>query len=176
MEALYLKKHDFTLIQSGIPDTTEEQPSKPIAMQTFITDTGPRAKIIYCEPGTEKKVADLAGEFPNASAPMNNLNRDIQINCKEIKTLRALKEQQLFIISDLQLVRGVDYRSVGELGIDLLIAYPLPTARELKQLKGRVGRYNEPCARFHIESLTQETLVDKANERNILGNIHRSRM
>ena len=143
-------------------------------MQSFFTDTGSRAKIVYCEPGRERKVADLALEFPNAKVIPDCLNLDIHINCKEIKTLRALKEQQLFIISDLQLVRGVDYRSVDELGIDLLIAYPLPTTRELKQLKGRVGRYGEPCSRFHVESLTQETLVNKSNERTILGNIHRN--
>ena len=97
-----------------------------------------------------------------------------KINCKEIKTLRALTKRQLLIISDLELVRGVDYRSGDGLGIDLLIAHSLPTTRELKQLLGRVGRYGEPCSRYHVNSLSKETLVNDEDETQMLGNIRRN--
>ena len=128
-------------------------------MQTFFTDREPRAKIVYCEKGTEEKVAELARKYPNVKVILDDFDLDIKTNCEEIETLRALKPQQVLIISDIKLVRGVDYRSVDGAGIDLLIAFALPTSRELKQLKGRVGRYGEPCSRFHVDSLTQETLV-----------------
>ena len=105
---------------------------------------------------------------------MADFKLDSKINCKEIKTLRALKKQQLFIITDLSLVRGVDYRSADGLGIDLLIAHSLPTTRELKQLLGRIGRYGEPCSRYHVNSLSKETLVNKQDESQMLGNIRRN--
>ena len=80
----------------------------------------------------------------------------------------------MLIITDLELVRGVDYRSVNRLGIDLLIAHSLPTTRELKQLLGRVGRYGEQCSRYHVNSLSKETLVNSKDEAQMLGNIHRN--
>ena len=149
-EAKYLKKHEFALLKSGIPDTTEEKSPEAITMEEFFSGTGNRAKIVYCKKGTEDDVVECA-----------NFNLDIQINCKTIKTLRALKEQQLFIITELELVRGVDYRSVDGGGINLLIAHSLPTTRELKQLLGRVGRYGEPCSRYYVNSLSKETLVNE---------------
>ena len=102
---------------------------------------------------------------------MTDFETDIKINCRDIETLRALKPKQVLIITDLDLVRGVDYRSEGEAGINLLIASPLPTSRELKQLKGRVGRYNEPCERYHTEDL--KALVDTDAENKTFGNISR---
>ena len=112
----------------------------------------------------------MARENCSAHVALNNLPREILTNCRDMKTLRALTREVL-IISDLELVRGVDYRSVDGRGLELLITRSLPSQRELKQLKGRVGRYGEVCARYHLDSLTAETLVDNENELTIAGNI-----
>ena len=62
------------------------------------------------------------------------------------------------IITDLQLMRGVDYRNKGK-GIDLLLARDFPTTRSYVQGLGRVGRYSEPCDRFQLDTM-QEKLVN----------------
>ena len=76
-------------------------------------------------------------------------------------------------MSDLDLVRGVDYKSCDGRGIELLITHSLPSKRELKQLLGRVGRYGEDCARYHLDSMSSNSLVDTKSELNIARNISR---
>ena len=82
----------------------------------------------------------------------------VQTNCKDWKYLRSLEDETI-IITDLELIRGVDYKSSDGKGLELLIAHTLPTKRALIQLIGRVGRYNEDCARFKLEGMT--FLVDE---------------
>ena len=77
-------------------------------------------------------------------------------------------------MSDLSLVRGVDYKSRDGRGLELLVTHCLPSRRELKQLLGRVGRYGEDCARYHLAEMPTDSLVDIQNEATVAGNISRN--
>ena len=82
------------------------------------------------------------------------------INCKDLSTIRSLTDE-ILILSDLELVRGVDYKSSDGKGLALLITHHLPSKRWLKQLLGRVGRYGEVCFRHYLDNLSIEKLVDE---------------
>ena len=62
------------------------------------------------------------------------------------------------IVTDEELMRGIDYRlkktegSKND-GIDLLIMRSFSTKRAVEQGLSRVGRYNEPCKRYKLESV-----------------------
>ena len=65
-----------------------------------------------------------------------------------------------------ELMRGVDYRLAGTTGkpadgIDLLVLRSFSSQRAAEQGLSRVGRYNEPCARY---KLSKVELVDKRAE------------
>jgi hypothetical protein len=68
-------------------------------------------------------------------------------------------------------MRGVDYRSSNYSGIELLIANPLSSKREYRQALGRVGRYGESCARYYLDKLTMDTVVNKTQELLLAGKI-----
>ena len=170
VEYEYLKRQSFTLIASGIPDSTNEVQLTPIDLPSFFTNSKDRPLLVFCDKTRENEVIQIARENCSVHVALNDLPREILTNCRDMTTLRALTRQVL-IISDLELVRGVDYRSVDERGLELLITRSLPSKRELKQLKGRVGRCGEVCVRYCLDILTAETLVDKENELTIAGNI-----
>ena len=129
-------------------------------MPSFFTNSRDRPLLVFCDKIRESEIIQIARKNCSAHVALNDLPREILTNCRDMATLRALTRQVL-IISDLELVRGVDYKSVDERGLELLITSSLPSKRELKQLKGRVGRYGEVCARYYLDSLTAENLVDK---------------
>ena len=132
----------------------------PVDLPSFFTNSRDRPLLIFCSKSKESEIIQIARENCSAHVALNDLPREILTNCRDMTTLRALTRQVL-IISDLELVRGVDYRSVDERGLELLITRSLPSKRELKQLKGRVGRCGEVCARYYLNSLTAEGLVNK---------------
>ena len=117
----------------------------------------------------------MARENVCVRVALKDIARDVLIDCKDIGRLRSLR-REVVIITDLDLVRGVDYKTIDGRGLELLIARPLPSQRELKQLKGRVGRYGEACARYHLDTLSVEKLVNKENELTIARNISSARM
>ena len=92
------------------------------------------------------------------------------VNCDDISTLRKLTSE-ILIVTDVSLMRGVDYRSKNNQGIELLIAHQLSSNREYRRSLGRVGRYGEDCARYYLDSLTMETVVDRVKSLRIAGKI-----
>ena len=95
----------------------------------------------------------------------------MQTNHHKIDELRQLKENDCLIVTELELMRGVDYHTPNyEVGIDLLIARDFPSTRAYEQGLGRVGRYNEPCTRFKWNKLPG-TEVNEAEELAIRGRI-----
>ena len=69
----------------------------------------------------------------------------------------------VFLVKDPNLMRGVDYRSLaGTEGISLLIMSCFQSTRAYIQALGRVGRYHEPARRFIWDRL--EEPVDKKAE------------
>ena len=70
-------------------------------------------------------------------------------NCKDLTRLRQLKNDDVVLITDPELSRGIDYRAAeGTVGIALLVMSSVQSQRAFIQLLGRVGRYREPCKRF----------------------------
>ena len=111
-----------------------------------------RAQLIVCRQGEENHYKNLA----------NKTNKKVLVNCRDFEALRMLKDE-ILIISEPSLTRGVDYRSATGAGLDLLITFPQASKRQLKQLFGRVGRQDEPCGRYHLDSL-KDDLIDKKQE------------
>ena len=68
----------------------------------------------------------------------------VHVNSRNLGKLRELTENDCLLVSELDLMRGVDYRRKN-VGIDLLIARDFPTTRSFHQGLGRVGRYSELC-------------------------------
>ena len=101
-----------------------------------------RAQLIVCHPDEKEQYKNLA----------EKTNRKVIDNCRDFEALRMLKDEVL-IISEPYLTRGVDYRSETGAGLELLITFPQASKRQLRQLFGRVGRQDEPCARYHLDSL-----------------------
>ena len=73
------------------------------------------------------------------------------------------------LITELSLMRGVDYRR-PIIGADLLLARDFPTTRSFVQGLGRVGRYSEPCARFQLDTMEQP-LINQEEELRLRGQI-----
>ena len=97
-------------------------------------------------------------------------------NYSEIDDLRQIKADYCLIVTDLDLMRGVDYHTPDyKVGIDLLIARDFPSTRAYYQGLGRVGRYNEPCSRFKWNNLFSSEVNEadeiairrKINEKNL---------
>ena len=87
------------------------------------------------------------------------------MDCEDLKTLRSI-EGKCLIVTKEELMRGIDYRLKGTIGraadgIDLLIMRNFSSLRAVEQGLSRVGRYNEPCARY---KLSKVELVDKRAE------------
>ena len=63
--------------------------------------------------------------------------------------MKQLSQDDVFVIQDPELTRGIDYRAAeGTRGIALLVMSSAKSERAYIQLLGRVGRYQEPCLRF----------------------------
>ena len=62
--------------------------------------------------------------------------------------LRNLKGNDLLLVDDILLMRGLDYRC--KTGIDLLLAKPIPKLRERHQALGRVGRCTDRGNRYEL--------------------------
>ena len=108
-----------------------------------------RAQLIVCRPDEKEHYKSLA----------KKTNRKVLDNCRDFEALRMLKDEVL-IISEPYLTRGVDYRSATGAGLELLITFPQASKRQLRQLFGRVGRQDEPYGRYHLDSL-KDDLVDR---------------
>ena len=72
-----------------------------------------------------------------------------------------MPQDSVFIVTDPDLMRGFDYKSVT--GIALMIARPLDSGRALRQALGRVQRYNSSLdKRFILKALDTLDPIDKS--------------
>ena len=83
------------------------------------------------------------------------------MNEKVLTMTKQLRAGDCVVISDLSLMRGIDYASSERNGIELLVASPFPTTRDYVQGLGRVGRYSEPCARYKWVGKSEFEVVDQ---------------
>lgn len=102
---------------------------------------------------------------------MKDQDYKVWTNHREINDLRKLEEGDCLLVTELELMRGVDYHTPNyNVGIDLLIARDFPSTRAYQQGLGRVGRYNEPCARFKWDKLTSD-VVNEIEELALRGKL-----
>ena len=86
-----------------------------------------------------------------------------EIDCRVLERLKVLGKDDVFLITDHELIRGIDYRSApGTKGISLLVMSSVGNQRAYLQLLGRVGRFKEPCQRFVWNELSE--VVDSYEE------------
>lgn len=127
------EKLKFTLLYSKISGAIQWQTAtEKIEAVKFFERAASYAKLIY----------DVEGHLPSNIKPT-------EMNCENLGRLKQLTKQDVLLISDPKLARGVDYRAAeGTTGIALLVMSECESERAYVQLLGRVGRYKEPCLRF----------------------------
>ena len=125
-------------------------------LKTFMGRSRDQAKLIY-------------GDTIGAEDPIFN---DYRVRTNEVDTeaLRALGKNDVLIVNDSQLMRGLDYRSAEPGGIALLLTKRFPSKRTFKQALGRVGRFDEPCKRYHYDSIAN--LVDPTLHYSSVGELN----
>ena len=111
-----------------------------MCMTNFLDSGLGRGKLIYIDEAQRENLEKLA------------LDKGLTVvsNTDDMDIIRAIGNRCL-IVSEVDYMRGVDYRSNN--GIDLMIAKQLPNKRAYEQALGRVGRYGEPCSRHILEGL-----------------------
>lgn len=82
-------------------------------------------------------------------------------DCRDLKRLKKLTKEDIVLITEPELARGIDYRVTGAdcEGIALLVMSKSSNLRAYVQLLGRVGRYKENCKRFKWNEL--DDFIDK---------------
>ena len=117
----YLRELKFEVIQSGIHCPIEATTKLPtITIEEFLEESRikKRARLIFCSEGKRLEYEALAKEKGCV----------VKSNPPNINYVRGLTPYDCVIVSDLKLMRGVDYRAKLH-GIDLLIAHQFPHDR-----------------------------------------------
>ena len=130
----------FNVIDSCIEGSISVEQAKTAAenasVEKFLRDSRGFAKIVYCTDPSHPEITKIGSRF--------NL-RDHE----DLDRLRQLRHDDIALITDPLLARGVDYRAAeGTEGIALLVISACDNDRAYVQLLGRVGRYREPCLRY----------------------------
>lgn len=99
------------------------------------------AKLVYCKDKDVEKVKD------EATACGIQI---VQVNCRQHDLLAGMVAGSVFIVTELELMRGYDYRCNY---IDLFLMRKFPTDRDMKQGLGRVGRHTDFHRRFKLPGL-----------------------
>ena len=97
-----------------------------------------RAKLVFANNAQIeqiKKVAEEAG-------------REVHINTEDLAIIRNLSSKHALIVTDEDLIRGVDYRCSK--GLDLLLCTEPSSNRMLIQALGRVTRCDDPGTRYRL--------------------------
>ena len=93
-------------------------------------------------------------------------------NHTDLARLKQLTVNDVLLITDPTLARGIDYRAAeGTRGIALFVMSACESERAYVQLLGRVGRYREPCLRYVWDQLSSE--VDLRKQAKMLGELRR---
>ena len=110
-EAAYLRDAGFKEINSGMKDTIDSKSTTPVTLEDFLKLSNGRSQLIVCQPEEKENYEKRARELSK---------KNVRVNVTDFKALRMLKDEVL-IISESDLTRGVDYRSATKVGLDLLI-------------------------------------------------------
>ena len=134
-----MKRQKYELLDSKISGMLDfHSVTEKVSVRNFMEKSEGYAKLIFC---TEP--SDFPAEFVATKT-----------NCRDIERIRRLKASDIFLISEPELARGLDYRCAdGTKGISLLVMGESSSVRAYIQLLGRVGRYHDPCLRFLWDEL-----------------------
>ena len=98
----------------------------------------------------------MQGEVAEDHFNLETTMQPTETNCTNVESLRSLTKDDLYVVSDPALMRGVDYRAAnGTMGISLLIMSGFDSDRAYIQALGRVGRFGELYKRFIWDGLEQ---------------------
>ena len=153
----------MTIHDSKIPANFDvEQVLQRISDVKFIDrERLEHARLIWCTEDKQAHFRKLAEDW----------GYDVLHNHRNIADLRELTQQYCLIITDIELMRGVDYHTPEfKSGIDLLIARDFPNTRAYTQGLGRVGRYGEACNRWVWDKFT-DSIVNEKEEAELRGKI-----
>ena len=78
---------------------------------------------------------------------------DFHFNTGDVGITRKMRSNTVIVQSREKFMRGLDYRSVNSLGIDLYLENTFNSTRCLIQGLNRVGRYNEPYGLYKMKNL-----------------------
>ena len=86
----YLKQNKFSLIDSSIPDTTEEAALHPIKLEDFFSNSQDRPLLIFCKKGRENDYVNKAMTCLYTKTVLGNCPREYRVNERDITTLKSL--------------------------------------------------------------------------------------
>ena len=159
-EEYRLKELGFEVIHSGIK--RDFDPDKDVEVKVpedFLSERDDKmAVLIYCHEEDVTRYKELGKQY--GFAPATNLS--------EIEDFRHLGPYDCLIVTDSDLMRGIDY-SGAPYGIKLLISRDFPHHRAFEQGLGRVGRYGQPCKRCILPGLSAVNEEQELSLANILG-------
>ena len=149
----------FTVIDSKMEGSisleTYRTATANASVERFFAASQCFAKLIY-----------NTGEIPAEVA-----RRVTHTNHTDLARLKQLTPDDVLLISDPTLTRGVDYRAAEQTrGIALFVMSACNSEREYVQLLGRVGRYKEPSERYVWDRLSD--VVDIKKQAKMLGKLH----
>ena len=161
VEREYLEQRlGFTVIDSKMEGSVSVQSASTAtttaSADKFFAETRSYAKIIYAPSHSDHEICQRA----------------TLTNHEDLARLKQLTVNDVLLITDPTLARGVDYRAAeGTHGIALFVMSACDSDRAYVQLLGRVGRYREPCLRYVWDGLRSE--VDSLKQATMLGNLRR---
>ena len=159
LEHIFISHHRFHCMDSKIPGFIDpNQQLQKVTVDQFIAKSVSSAKLVY--------VPDEAIDSYRKAAAA----KITSVNCRELAQLKRLTRNDYLVVTDAELMRGVDYRvAPGTQGISLLIMGAFASTRAYVQGLGRVGRYNEKCQRFLWSELGSP--IDKDSQTEIFGKL-----
>ena len=135
IESEFLERSNFRYINSKISGFIDcETGATPTSVRQFINDSRGFAKLVFATGSAKQRF-------------LEECNADVsEIDCMSLPRLQKLTANDLLLVTDPSLMRGVDYRVLdGNKGIHLLIMSSFDSTRSYIQALGRVGRYHEQC-------------------------------
>ena len=163
VEANFISKLGFKFFQSTFKKPISLKPDAT-TLEDFFAKVGhinEPIRIVYCEESFVDDVKKVAGD--GFIIRMNEENAEILVGLDMVPG-------QVLIVTDPDLMRGIDYRAPS-CGIHLLIARAFQHTRAARQGLGRVGRQGDKFERKRLDTLVD--IVDKNLEAAFIGNLNK---
>ena len=162
-ETAFLKHCKFASVDSKIEGYIDHHTAAAVAsIRDFMNVSAAYAKLVY-----------VRGEATIETFKIQAATEATLTDCNDLARLKKLSKEDIVVVTDPTLMRGVDYRvckdATDTIGISLLVMARFDTQRSYVQGLGRVGRYDERSLRFLWDQLGEP--VDKFKEMAILARL-----